>query len=70
MGILCQRKADPNDRSFENISANEKTGSAHWEVSMFFPKQAEVFIIKLMQNSNLKMERLLHTDSFDFWNWS
>ena len=35
--LLGQRKADPNDRWFENIRADDKTGSAHWEAKYKFP---------------------------------
>lgn len=69
--FLCQRKADPNDRSFENISANEKTGSAHWEAKYIFPKTGRKVHNKIDAKFEFKDGKIIkHIDSFDFWNWS
>src|SRR4051794_38789849 len=36
-GQVCQRKAAPASRTFENIKADGARGSAHWEARYNFP---------------------------------
>ena len=69
--MLCQRKADPSTRTFENIKADDKTGSAHWEARYNFPLNGRP--VHNVIDAAFEFEGGLirrHTDTFDFWRWS
>jgi len=69
--LLCQRKADPNDRWFEAVRADDRRGSAHWEARYKFPANGRPVHNRIdaeFEFEDGKIRR--HTDSFDFWAWS
>jgi ketosteroid isomerase-like protein len=69
--LLCQRKADPNDRTFDAIHADDTRGSAHWEAKYKFPATGRPVhnrIDATFEFEGGKIRR--HTDVFDFWAWS
>jgi ketosteroid isomerase-like protein len=69
--MLGQRKADPNDRTFESIRADDAKGSAHWEAKYKFPATGRPVHNKIdAQFEFLDGKIRKHTDSFDFWKWS
>ncbi len=69
--FLCQRKADPADRWFEAVRADDRTGSAHWEARYKFPSNGRPVhnrIDATFEFADGKIRR--HVDRFDFWAWS
>jgi ketosteroid isomerase-like protein len=69
--MLGERKADPNDRWFENVKADDEHGSAHWEARYAFPLNGRPVhnrIDAAFEFENGKIKK--HTDTFDFWKWS
>lgn len=69
--MLCQRKADPNDRWFDSVKADDKRGSAHWEAKYKFPANGHPvhnIIDAEFEFEDGKIRR--HVDRFDFWRWS
>ena len=69
--MLCQRKADPNDRTFDSIKADDTRGSAHWEAKYAFPANGRPVHNRIdaeFEFQDGKIRR--HTDRFDFWIWS
>jgi ketosteroid isomerase-like protein len=69
--LLGQRKADPNDRWFEAVRADDARGTAHWEAKYKFPATGRPVhnrIDAAFEFADGKIRR--HTDSFDFWAWS
>jgi ketosteroid isomerase-like protein len=70
-GLLCQRKADPNDRWFNDVKADDRTGSAHWEAKYKFPANGRPVHNRIDAKFEFvdgKIKR--HVDTFDFWVWS
>ncbi len=69
--MLAERKADPNDRWFENVTADDHRGSAHWEAKYKFPLNGRPVHNKIDAQFEFKDGRITrHTDTFDFWKWS
>lgn len=69
--MLAERKADPNDRWFENVKANDTHGSAHWEAKYKFPMNGRPVHNKIDAEFEFKDGKIVkHTDTFDFWAWS
>jgi len=69
--LLNQRKADPNDRTYGSIQADDKRGKAHWEAKYKFPANGRPVHNKIdaeFEFEDAKIRR--HTDRFDFWGWS
>jgi ketosteroid isomerase-like protein len=69
--FLCQRKADPNDRTFDSVKADDTRGSAHWEAKYNFPATGRPVHNRIDAEFEFldgKIRR--HTDRFDFWAWS
>ena len=69
--MLGERKADPNDRTFDSIKADDTRGSAHWEAKYKFPDTGRPVhnrIDAVFEFEDGKIRR--HTDTFDFWGWS
>jgi len=69
--MLCERKADPNDRWFENITADDVRGSAHWEAKYKFPLNGRPVHNKIDARFEFRDGKIsTHVDSFPFWKWS
>jgi ketosteroid isomerase-like protein len=69
--MLGQRKADPNDRTFSDVKANDERGSAHWEARYNFPSTGRPVHNRIDAEFEFKDGKILrHTDRFDFWTWS
>jgi ketosteroid isomerase-like protein len=69
--FLGQRKADPKDRWFNSIRADDTRGSAHWEAKYKFPATGRPVHNRIdaeFEFQDGKIRR--HTDRFDFWAWS
>jgi ketosteroid isomerase-like protein len=69
--MLAQRKADPNDRTFDSVRADDQRGSAHWEAKYKFPATGRPVHNRIdaeFEFEDGKIRR--HTDRFDFWTWS
>lgn len=67
--MLCNSGADL-EITFQDVRADEKTGSAHWEATYTFAKGQRVHNIieaKFRFEDGLIVE---HHDQFDFWRWS
>ena len=69
--MLGQRKADPNDRTFCDVKADDEKGSAHWEAKYLFPKTGRPVHNKIDAQFTFREGKIWrHTDTFDFWKWS
>lgn len=69
--MLNERKADPNDRWFENVKADDKSGSAHWEAKYKFPLNGRPVHNKIDAAFEFKDGKISkHTDTFAFWSWT
>ncbi len=69
--FLCQRRADPNDRMFDQIQANAQDGSAHWEAKYTLPQTGRRVHNKIDAKFQFKDGKILrHNDSFNLWRWS
>ncbi len=69
--MLGERKADPNDRWFENVKADDARGSAHWEAKYKFPLNGRPVHNKIDAQFEFRDGKIVkHTDTFDFWKWS
>ena len=69
--MLGERKADPNDRWFENVKADGARGSAHWEAKYKFPLNGRPVHNKIDAQFEFRDGKIVkHTDTFDFWKWS
>ncbi len=69
--MLGERKADPNDRWFENVAADDTRGSAHWEAKYKFPLNGRPVHNKIDATFEFADGKITkHTDTFDFWKWS
>lgn len=69
--MLNERKADPNDRTFDAVKADDARGSAHWEARYKFPLNGRPVHNRIdaeFEFQDGKIRR--HTDRFDFWVWS
>jgi ketosteroid isomerase-like protein len=69
--MLGERKADPNDRTFRDVRADDHRGSAHWEAKYKFPlngRPVHNIIDAEFEFEDGKIRK--HTDTFDFWRWS
>jgi ketosteroid isomerase-like protein len=69
--MLGQNKADPNNRWFERVEADDRTGRAHWEAKYNFPLNGRPVHNKIdaafeFQDGKIRK----HTDTFDFYVWS
>jgi ketosteroid isomerase-like protein len=69
--FLGQRKADPNDRTFRDVKADDARGSAHWEAKYKFPANGRP-VHNIIDAEFVFKDGLIvkHTDTFDFWKWS
>jgi ketosteroid isomerase-like protein len=69
--MLGERKADPSDRWFEHVKADDARGSAHWEAKYKFPLNGRPVHNKIDAQFEFKDGKIVkHTDAFDFWKWS
>ncbi len=69
--MLNQRKADPADRTFDSVKADDTRGSAHWEAKYKFPLNGRPVHNRIdaeFEFQDGKIRR--HIDRFDFWAWS
>ena len=69
--MLGERKADPKDRWWSGVRADDKKGVAHWEAKYKFPangRPVHNIIDAEFEFVDGKIRR--HTDTFDFWRWS
>ncbi|MGA7118478.1 MAG: nuclear transport factor 2 family protein [Polyangiaceae bacterium] len=69
--MLGQRKADPSDRTFRTIEADDQRGRAHWEARYTFSSTGRMVHNRVEAEFEFldgKIRR--HTDRFDFWVWS
>jgi ketosteroid isomerase-like protein len=56
---------------FNQVKANETTGSCHWEARYKFSKTGRSVLNKIDASFEFKDGLIYrHTDSFDFWRWS
>lgn len=57
--------------TYNNIQADDKTGSAHWEAVYLFSKTGRNVINKIDATFEFKDGKIIkHTDRFDFWKWA
>jgi ketosteroid isomerase-like protein len=69
--MLGERKANPDDRWFEQVKADDTRGSAHWEAKYAFPLNGRPVHNKIDAQFEFKDGKIVrHTDVFDFWKWS
>ena len=69
--FLGQRRADPNDRTFNTVSADAKSGSAHWEAKYVFPATGRKVHNRIDARFEFQDGLIRrHVDTFDFWKWS
>jgi ketosteroid isomerase-like protein len=69
--MLGARQADPKDRTFSDIHADDSTGSAHWEAKYLFPKTGRPVHNKIDARFEFRDGKIWrHTDTFDFWKWA
>ncbi len=69
--FLCQRKADPASRWFENVRISGDQGFAHWEAKYPFPLNGRPVHNKIDATFTFKDGKIVrHADHFDFWAWS
>lgn len=68
--MLCERGKDLT-LAFNNVQANDETGSAHWEADYSFSRSGRkvhnvIEAAFVFRNGKI----LKHTDSFDLWRWA
>ncbi len=69
--LLGQRKANPNDRWFNSVKADDTRGSAHWEARYKFPANGRPVHNRIDAEFEFLDGKIRkHTDRFDFWAWS
>ncbi len=69
--FLCQRKADPASRWFENVRTSGEQGFAHWEAKYAFPLNGRPVHNKIEATFSFRDGKVVrHVDHFDFWRWS
>jgi ketosteroid isomerase-like protein len=57
--------------TYNNIQADDKTGSAHWEAVYVFSKTGRNVVNKVDASFEFKDGKIIkHTDRFDFWKWA
>ena len=57
--------------NFQNVSADEKTGSAEWVANYTFSKTGRKVENRISANFTFANGKIIkHTDSFDFYKWS
>ena len=69
--FLGQRRADPNDRTFDHIQADAHQGTAHWEAKYILPQTGRQVHNKIDAEFEFRDGKIIkHTDRFSFWRWS
>lgn len=68
--MLCELAPDLNI-TFDNIQADDRAGSAHWEAWYSFGKERRK-VHNIIEASFVFQDGLVieHTDRFDLWRWS
>lgn len=68
--MLCQQ-AQRFDLIYNNVQANEATGSAHWEATYHFSATGRRVHNKIDAEFEFRDGKIIkHHDSFSFWRWS
>lgn len=69
--MLIERSKGDIKITFNNVKANDKTGSAHWEAHYTFTQTGRPVINKISAQFEFKDGKIIkHTDTFDLWTWS
>ena len=69
--MLVERSKGDIKITFNNVKANDKTGSAHWEAHYTFTQTGRPVINKISAQFEFKDGKIIkHTDTFDLWTWS
>ena len=57
--------------TYNNIQADDKSGSAHWEAVYVFSKTGRNVVNKVDATFEFRDGKIIkHTDRFDFWKWA
>lgn len=57
--------------SFDNVKANDKTGSANWTAAYTFSQTGRKVINKISASFEFSNGKIIrHTDHFNLWKWS
>jgi ketosteroid isomerase-like protein len=68
--MLCEQGTDL-EVVFNDISANEETGSAHWEATYTLGSTNRKILNKIDAAFEFQDGKIVrHVDSFDLWKWS
>jgi ketosteroid isomerase-like protein len=68
--MLCERGKDL-ELTFSDISANDKTGKAHWEAKYTFSQTGKKVYNIIDATFEFRDGKIIkHQDTFDFWRWS
>ncbi|MBL8682464.1 MAG: nuclear transport factor 2 family protein [Myxococcales bacterium] len=68
--MLCERGADLRVE-YRDVSADDKTGKAHWDAYYTFSKTGRKVINRIDASFRFENGKIIeHRDSFDFWVWS
>ena len=68
--MLIERGKDL-ELTFNNVSADAKTGKAHWEASYTFSSTGNKVLNKIEAEFEFKDGKIYrHRDKFDFWKWT
>lgn len=68
--MLCSQ-AQGFELIFNNIQADETTGSAHWEAKYTFSKTGRRVHNKIKASFRFQEGKIIqHHDAFNFWKWS
>ncbi len=69
--MLIERSKGDIKVTFNNVKANDKTGSAYWEAHYTFTQTGRPVINKISAQFEFKDGKIIkHTDTFDLWKWS
>jgi len=67
--MFCER--GNVDISFQDVQADDRTGSAHWDARYTFGATGRKVLNRIDATFEFKDGKILrHTDRFDFWAWS
>lgn len=69
--MLLSRPGAGATITFNNVEANEETGSANWRAEYLFGKAKRNVINEVSASFKFKEGLIIeHTDTFDVWKWS
>jgi ketosteroid isomerase-like protein len=69
--MLIQRSKGDIKITFDNVKADERSGSANWIATYTFTQTGRKVINKISASFEFREGKIIkHTDHFSLWNWS